>query len=309
MVLPLIAGGVAAIGSFFGGRKRSKAAGRAEARAVSDRQDALRIAMQDQDRALKLREGDEARLKTASGYDLAKLVADARSAGFNPLTVLQNTGGAGYDGRGAVLTSPFISQAEVYLGGSGAVGAARGQVVETAGYLGDAISAGGSAYFNQLNQERAFQQAQQQIDLQGAELRMMFPGGARVAAVASVSPKTNVDQSLFIGPRRPVSVRLPAGGWGSVDAQIADQLGLKAGDFWFAENNEAILGDSVSEIVNIPNMPTGKTPVLPYGNAPGVFGPPLGETPTAVEQSFGTTSYNYRVFDPWSRDGYRVYNR
>lgn len=203
MGLPLLAGAVAGIGSLLGGRKRSKAAGRMEARSVIDRNDAMRIAMQDQDRALKLREADELRLRSATGYDLVKLRADAEKAGFNPLTAFQLTGGAGYDGRGAVLTSPFVSQADAFLSASGAVNASRGMVVDTAGYLGDAIGSAGSAFFNQYNQSR-------QLDLEAARVSLLrdelavaarpFGGGGGVVTTGAQAPVTS---SPFAAPIYP----------------------------------------------------------------------------------------------------------
>lgn len=61
----------------------------------------------DNRRAKKNRQAEEARLRAATGYDFVKLRDQATAAGFNPLTVLQATGGAGYDGRGAVVSQPY----------------------------------------------------------------------------------------------------------------------------------------------------------------------------------------------------------
>lgn len=61
----------------------------------------------DNKRAKKNRQAEEARLRAATGYDFVKLRDQATAAGFSPLTVLQATGGAGYDGRGAVVSQPY----------------------------------------------------------------------------------------------------------------------------------------------------------------------------------------------------------
>lgn len=162
MVAPaLIGAGIQAIGGIFGGRARKKAAKREAARLealqreVSSTADAgIRTLDQDQARAISYRADDEQRLREATGFDFVKLVGDAEKAGFNPLTVLNATGGAGYDGRGAVMTTPFIGKADGFFqkagllsGGMGAIGNAGQAVVQSSGYFGDAISGLGGSIF------------------------------------------------------------------------------------------------------------------------------------------------------------------
>jgi len=154
MSLALLAGGVSLLGNALGGRSRNKSAKNARTNTDKLAVYAIQQEAKDAARALELAREDEARLRAATGYDFKKLRDDAIAAGFNPLTALQATGGAGYDGRGAVVMSPFMplatgkwNRANLYAGASGAV-------IETAGYMGDALASAGSAFVDQLNQTK-----------------------------------------------------------------------------------------------------------------------------------------------------------
>lgn len=156
---PFIGMGVQLGGNLLSGLSKKKAAKKLRndiIKKVDERQEmAERDTMyntivrgQDQERAIQYRKDDEARLKEATGIDFQKLRDDAQKAGFNPLTALQLTGGAGYDGRGAVLTTPFMDTPERHLADydntPDLLAGVGGTMVDSAGYFGDAIAGLGS---------------------------------------------------------------------------------------------------------------------------------------------------------------------
>ncbi|QXP08679.1 MAG: hypothetical protein [Arizlama microvirus] len=149
----LIEGGLQLVGGLFSGKAKKKAAEKLKKTTDSAAWDAINAQYRDIERIAEQTRFDEARLQAASGYDLTKLRDDAEKAGFNPLTVLAATGGAGYDGRGAILTTPFLSSADAYWNKANLQASVGGALVDTAGYLGDAISAAGSAFFGQMNEQ------------------------------------------------------------------------------------------------------------------------------------------------------------
>lgn len=156
---PIFAGmAIQAIGGLFGGRKKKKAAKQLAAKIDASIASAVEQVGADQDMAKAIRADDEARLKAATGYDLAKLRDQAEAAGFNPLTVLEATGGAGYDGRGAVLTTPFVyDKAGVMMHGADLQAGVGQAVVDRSGYVGDVIAGVGSGivdYGNTRAQQR-----------------------------------------------------------------------------------------------------------------------------------------------------------
>lgn len=152
--LAAVAAGGQLAGGLLGGKARSDAAKKAlqQTRIVTD--EAVRGVEQDNVQLAALRADDEARLKAATGYDLKKLRDQAIGAGFNPLTVLQATGGVGYDGRGAVLQTPFESRADAFMQRAQLVSAAAQGVASTAGYVGDALASAASAFVGQVNSDR-----------------------------------------------------------------------------------------------------------------------------------------------------------
>lgn len=170
----LIAGIASGVGSLIGARQRKKQAAR------------------DAARALQLAREDERRLKDATGYDFEKLRDQAVAAGFNPLTVLQATGGQGYDGRGAIVTSPFVPQAQY------------------AGYIGDAIGAGLQTYLDVRQQDRMFKLDAQRNDLLSRELDAVGRGFGAKAFGGSVRTGTSSDRFVtgdVFGPPAPINRR------------------------------------------------------------------------------------------------------
>lgn len=190
---PFVAMGVQAVGSFLGGKKRAGAAREQQRMVIGMADDAVKAAVldlqdnrvqatADQARAAAMRADDEARLAAATGYDFKKLRDDAIAAGFNPLTALQATGGAGYDGRGAVLTTPFIATPEsnireAFYNRTAAVAGTGQAIVDNAGYFGDALSGLGSNLIG-LSADQA--QQMHELRMQEAYLR-----GATTARTAT----------------------------------------------------------------------------------------------------------------------------
>lgn len=269
MVAPaLIAGGLQAAGSLLGGRQRRKDAKRQlalvqrlsdEAVQAAQREQVQLLGLRDQDQAEmeRLTAYDESKLRAASGYDLIKLRDQAKAAGFNPLTVLQATGGAGYDGRAGVLTTPFISRVSAFDPTSddywqrAANSAGSGQaVVQSAGYVGDAISAGGSAYFAQRNQDAQVQLERERI----AALRQPVLTAAKSVSNGSPfsdAPVRKLDAAYTVpyGPQPPVRVYTPQG-WVNLDPGAAARIGVTNGDTLIGQDYEQLFGEVGGEVLS-----------------------------------------------------------
>lgn len=142
---PFIGMGMQLGGQLLAGRARKKAAEQMRRDAFDTGDDIVKATDQDQQRAIEYRNADQAAMdaRGALGIDFDKLRADAERAGFNPLTALAATGGAGYD-RPGVLTTPFISVADAFRDRANLVAGTGQARVETAGYFGDAFAGLGS---------------------------------------------------------------------------------------------------------------------------------------------------------------------
>lgn len=235
MALPIaaISGGVQLLGGLFSGRSQAKAAKQnfilanqvaeqAMVNAQTEKLELQRLRNADQSEYQRLRRLDQADLERltreynakqgASGVDLVKLRDEAVKAGFNPLTVLNATGGAGY-GRGeGIISSPFSGRTSNFFSRQDAfqsttddawqrVATVQGSgqaLIDTAGYVGRAISAGGSAFvsaaFNeqQLANDRMIAQAAvnnsgSQIRAQAGQQGGQFP---QQGATVSTSPQS-----------------------------------------------------------------------------------------------------------------------
>lgn len=185
---------IQALGGLFGGMSRNNAARKLTNRVVGEATERIQLASQDHDinaaaaaadqqRAIDYRAADEARMKAATGLDLAKLRADAEAAGFNPLTVLQSTGGMGYDGRGAILTTPFIATPQRRLAdydNTAELLAGVGQTqVQTAGYFGDALAGVGAGMtaLSEANAQRDHEMRMLQLQVEGVTNARRLGGG------------------------------------------------------------------------------------------------------------------------------------
>jgi hypothetical protein len=153
MVAPaLIAGMAQGVGGLLGGRSRKKAAKRAEKIARQQGEEVAAANRADQERAIQYRDADQAALRAEGvGYDFARLRADAQAAGFNPLTILGATGGAGYDRASTVLSTPFIGTAEAMMARADLITGGATNRISTSGYVGDSVMSAASGYFQQKN--------------------------------------------------------------------------------------------------------------------------------------------------------------
>lgn len=185
---------IQALGGLFGGMSRNNAARKLTNRVVGEATQRIQLASQDHDinaaaaaadqaRAIDYRASDEARMKAATGYDFQKLRADAEAAGFNPLTVLQATGGMGYDGRGAILTTPFIATPQRRLAdydNTAELLAGVGQTqVQTAGYFGDALAGVGAGItgLSEAQAQRDHEMRMLQLQMDGVSNARRLGGG------------------------------------------------------------------------------------------------------------------------------------
>nr|QJB21355.1 MAG: hypothetical protein [Microvirus sp.] len=244
------------------------------------------LAEADQARAIEYARSDEARMvaahKEAVGYDLGKLVADAKAAGFNPLTVLGATGGANYAREAApVVTTPFIAKeligstvvgsqaigsrvaersfaprplidrAGIFAGASGNVAAAQSDKVQSAGYIGDTIGALGSAYASYTTEQaRLASEADlaEAIRAGGSVGRAVGgsarkPGAIMTARVVDARPVGNVPSTGMVGPAVPSQ-----GTAGPNDLKFGGSIWRHAPDTSVMDDVETVYGDS--EIVS-----------------------------------------------------------
>lgn len=244
----MIAAAVQGVGSLIGGGAKNKYAKRYRQEAQFSGDVAVARAEEEKLQAKQWRAEDEARLRAATGYDLQKLRDQAYAAGFNPLTVLEATGGAGYEGRGAVLETPFLSTAQAYANRANIDMGTAGQVVDTAGYVGDALAAAAQTYFAQRDADARLDLERQQLGLQRDELawrREEYAASAFGSPVRSMHATHEPEPSEQFGPWPMVSVRTPRG-WEKIEPTIARRLDIQPGDFIMADDWEAIYGDTIS---------------------------------------------------------------
>lgn len=172
--------------------------------------------------------------KTSQSVDLKKLVSDAQQAGFNPLTVLQSTGGTGWGSQ--VTANDFNPLA------AAAAGAAQG--------FGD--------YWAQ-SKDRELMDAQ--IDLAKAQASSIraIPSQATFGKVSDVSGTSPIGDANYWanwqGPMKPeentVPVFDPAGGQIYLKPSVADRLNISAGNTLIVEDYEAISGEIASELEGV----------------------------------------------------------
>lgn len=213
------ASGVAGI---IGGNRQAGAAREARRAAELRADAAIAAGQRDQARLIEYRKADEARLVAATGFDFQKMRDQAIAAGFNPLTVLAATGGAGYDGRSAVLETPFVSEAEDQWRKVDVYTAMSGAVTQTAGGGWQAASDALSALGDQLNVERDQALGEADLGLRRQQMVLDYAGfgrggsGGQYAAVANGNAFSNAP-----------AVATPGGFW----ADLWGQYGATAGDF------------------------------------------------------------------------------
>jgi len=240
------------------------------------------LAAADQQRAIEYAQSDEARMvaahKEAVGYDLGRLVSDAKAAGFNPLTVLGATGGAAYSREAApVVSTPFVSRqliasnvvgsqvaqrdfaprlqidtASIFGAGSANLAGARSDRVQSAGYIGDTIGGLGAAYASYTTEQARLASERDLADAirfggstgkaVGGSARA--PGAIMQARTVDARPVGNVPSAGMVGPMLPS--QSPASG--ANDLMFGGWNWRHAPDTSTADQVENVYGDS--EIVS-----------------------------------------------------------
>lgn len=218
--------------------------------------------------ANRTRKKDEARLRANSGYDLVKLREQATAAGFNPLTVLQATGAAGYDGRGAVMATPFQP------------------------FGRDALTGLGADIREREVADRNFALESRRLDLMEGELRSLgvaaSSGGGSpfdrgpVESLYGTLPSVGASLPFRdLGMRNGVeSVRVASmSGDVFLDPRAAARLGIAGGEWLTAEDMTTLLGDLVGELSN--------STAAPFAGGPFVRAPaPLGTDTRPLRRPF-----------------------
>lgn len=252
---PIFAGmAVQAVGKLVGGGQQQKYAKRYRAEAQAAAEEAIRAVQREKQEVKDIRAEDEARLKAATGYDLVKLRDDAIKAGFNPLTVLGATGGAGYDGRGAVLTTPFVSSEGAYARGLDANIATGQAVIGGAGYVGDAISGIGDGLVGYGEQQQQMRHEAMMLETAlrgntsspGAVAGSRVSGGrsggsAPLVGATSIKPMSRPGDETF---QRVIPVYDPQGNRFQIDATWARRNGFEPEDWLQPGDYENWLGES-----------------------------------------------------------------
>lgn len=238
MGLGLVLAGVAAVGNLLGGRKRFKAQQRADA-------------------------DYQARLAAATGYDLVTLRQQAESSGFNPLTILQATGGQGYDYRGGV--------------------AGPGQAAQYAGYVGDAIATGADAFRQAMDFDRQMRVEEGRLDVDRAALAFDMGQRASVSPFGAASVKTtnSVLRGPVFGPFLPkdrVRVASMAGDvWLAKGA--ADRIGISWGQWLTAGDYTELLGELAGEFKSTSEIPLSNGPFIGAPKGGRTYFPPIKPPP------------------------------
>lgn len=260
---------VQAVGKLVGGGRQQKYAKRYRAEAQAAAEEAIRAVQREKQEVKDIRAEDEARLKAATGYDLVKLREDAIKAGFNPLTVLGATGGAGYDGRGAVLTTPFVSSEGAYARGLDVNMNTAQAVIGGAGYVGDAIAGIGDGLvsYGEQQQQMRHEALMLEASLRGNTSSPGAVAGSRVAGgmkgrtapmvgAAAIAPGANAAGPPF---QKKEWVFDPQGNPFQMDATWMRRNGFEPGDYlqpgdyenWLGESGQAVsLGHALPEYRN-----------------------------------------------------------
>lgn len=179
---PFISMGVEALGGLLAGRSRKKAADQIRRDAYDTGDLIVQATREDQARAIEYKQHDQKAIdeRGALGIDFKKLVRDAQKAGFNPLTALAATGGAGYD-RPGILTTPFLPMADAFASRANLVVGAGPAQMQSAGYFGDVLAGLGSNLFrlSESEAQRAHEFDLMRLEAAGrSATRQALPGTA-----------------------------------------------------------------------------------------------------------------------------------
>lgn len=208
------------------------------------------------------------------GVDFQKLRDQAQAAGFNPLTVLGNSGLYSTE-RGAALGSGASSG--VSLGGGGGVSfassgrgftAATAPVLSSGSFVQDALHRGLDTFFNTPEPvdplAEALRSAMQTEQVAEEAKRTQVPKGFgydltvnrpfEAAAVSGLPPVSAASSQVAVGRPKPnpskqtfINVRFPDGQMGQLDGSIARRLDIQPYDTVSAGDWAEIRGEVVGE--------------------------------------------------------------
>ena len=288
MVSPaLISAGASLLGGLFGSKSKKKQAARERQWALSDQQRERDWALADQQRERDWALGDQQRQRDWSLQDQSEFFARTREAaqkaGFNPLAVMGFAQGASAPG----INPTGINPTGINPTSAGDGGVVMGQAIADAGMmLADSMSK--SAVEKAKLSEAMKQNVELKKKVNDLTLRPKVGGVyAQREAMPSAAAASSGSKAGFLmeGPLKPVKV------WNSLsgeeqlmDPRGAKRLGLKDGDAWIGEDEEAVVGDVASNIATGAHIGVGAvlygTP-LPYiiGNGaktpkkPQAYGP------------------------------------
>lgn len=181
----------------------------------------------------------------------------AERGGFNPLTALQSTGGAGF---GALPSSapPLASIDFIRDALSGVADEVTGEAAERRAT-------------DRFNRELAELQLERAKGGRAADAIVAAPGAARVGrqttyTVAPEATSTGTLPGYAPGAVRPVARptftsagSIPVFGIGgapeTMNRRVADRLGIKPWDYRMVEDVEAVYGDEAGQVIAMPQIP------------------------------------------------------
>lgn len=236
--------------------------------------------------------------KKAAARDARKLqtlVADAKAAGFNPLTALRGGGGYGGATAPALSTSQFL--AEAVSSAFEAPAAYRAQQLEE-----ERQRLENEALRTQLADREAKKNPYQKFGFDVPSAKQFLPQTKQ--GVPALSNATRPQSRPTFGSNGTVPVFLPDGQMRMLNARVADRMKLKpydavvAGDYaeivgeLRGEAETALVADEIGKNVGIPLW--GRDPSKPVLTVPKLSPPPSG----TFLRGNNTSLYNARPTPP-----------
>ena len=158
-------------------------------------------------------------------------------------------------------------------------GTSIGQQTSVAGGgMGTGLANAGALIADELSRNSAQVKRNNELEKENDELKKRVADSILRPKVAGVYGTVTPDKTEMAnkissqnremqGPRPMVEVRNVLNGrWMKIDPQLADQIGVKAGDWWTAEHTEAVAGDLVGEGFTTGSVASGAW------NKDGIFG-------------------------------------
>lgn len=305
-----LAVGAQFLGGIFGGSKRKKAAAETQRMVIDMADDAVRATEQDRIRAIQYREMDEERLKKATGLRLSRMVREAQAAGFNPLTVLQATGGVGYDRRGEILQTPFVSIGDAMFNRASLAAGTGQAMVETAGYFGDALGGLGDSLLGLSAQDaqRKHEERMLQLELQGRTMPRTVGTSSASFVVPTKMTSSPIQESAPVFGRYPahrrkganighgpqysdIEVYAPGGRKMKIDASWARRNGFSPGDRLSPGDWEVYLGESGQGLSVLDSVPVYGSEASGRTGTSGIGWGHLPKDPAQQRKYYGGISY------------------